>query len=131
MFFNEQTSKGFGGGPIPAGGFEQFFNEFFGGSPTTPSTAKTTATSGQIKHTVTVPGYGAEDIDVNVENARVLVVRTKPEGEDKGTTLARINLVEGADYAKAKAKVKNGLLTVLVPYSAVPTETFSIEVTSE
>lgn len=133
MTFNQHTSRLFGSTGGTAGfDFEQVLNDVFGGSNASPTTVKTTATTGLIKHTVTVPGYGAEDIDVSVEGARVLVVRTKPAKEgERAQVLARVHLIEGADYAKAKASVKNGLLTVAVPYSAVPVENFSLEVTAE
>lgn len=131
MTFNQYTSKVFGTGPNTGFDFDQVFNDIFGVVPSSQNLVKTSAVPGSIHHTVTVPGFGAEDIDVSVEDARLLVVRTKPVKEEKAKTLARISLISGADYTKAKATVKNGLLTVTVPYSAVPMEAFSIDVTAE
>lgn len=131
MTFNQYSSRMFGTNPGGGDDFAQFFSDIFG-TPFRESTVKTTVTNtGNVKHTATVPGFGAEDLQVNVEDARLLTVSTKPTKDEKGKLLARVTLVEGADYTNAKATVKNGLLTVTVPYSAVPVETFSLDVTDE
>ncbi|MBC9703322.1 MAG: Hsp20 family protein [Leuconostoc sp.] len=110
--------------------FEDIFNSVLGNS-VGGAPVKTVAEEGFIKHVVPVPGFGADDVEVSIESARVLTIRTKAREEEKSRTLARAGLVQGADYVNAKASVKNGLLTVTVPYSSVPAKNFILNVTAE
>lgn len=99
--------------------------------PTAGRATETHLKDGVVEHVVALPGYGKEDVDVTVEGAQYVVVRTKEKGEEKPETLAKMHLVPGADYSQAKATLKNGMLVVSASYASPPQGNVVIEVHGE
>ncbi|MGE0705943.1 MAG: Hsp20/alpha crystallin family protein [Vicinamibacterales bacterium] len=78
-----------------------------------------------------LPGVEAKDIDVSIEESRLVIrgeKRTEKKSEEKGKTYSErffgsfertIALPDGVDAGKIEAKVKDGVLEVRVPKPAV------------
>lgn len=79
----------------------------------------------QVTHDI--PGFGAEDIEVTVEDDAVTVKATSPGEGKNGTLNLSSTLPNSADVDTLRASVKNGVLTLSV---AVKTTTRRIEVTA-
>ena len=88
-----------------------------------------------------LPGVDAKDMDVSIEESRLVIrgeKRTEKKSEEKGKTYSErffgsfermIAIPEGVDPAKIEAKMKDGVLEVRVPKPAVAKpETKKIEV---
>nr|GMC96804.1 15.7 kDa heat shock protein, peroxisomal [Ipomoea batatas] len=87
---------------------------------------------------INVPGYGREDVKVQVEDGNVLVVKAEggkdeAHGKEKevvwhvaerggatGNFYREIELPEGVKVDQIKAQVDNGVLTVTVPKDTSP-----------
>ncbi|MEW5723497.1 MAG: Hsp20/alpha crystallin family protein [Thermodesulfobacteriota bacterium] len=93
----------------------------------------------EYKITAEVPGYAREDLKVEVDNGVLrLSAEKKEEKEEKkenyhlrerryGSFARSFNLPENVDGGKIEAKVKDGVLTVIVP-KAEPSRPKQIEV---
>lgn len=89
-----------------------------------------TETDNAYEVTAEMPGFEQKDVAVKVtDGALVLEGRTESETEEKGRTWHRherrfgsfsrsLELPTSADAEKAKARLKNGILTVTVPKKA-------------
>ncbi|MEN8197679.1 MAG: Hsp20/alpha crystallin family protein [Pseudomonadota bacterium] len=89
-----------------------------------------TETDNTYEVTAEVPGFEQKDVEVKItDGALVLEGKTESETEEKGKTWHRherrfgsfsrsLPLPTGADQEKAKARLKNGVLTVTVPKKA-------------
>lgn len=89
-----------------------------------------TETDNAYKVTAEVPGFEQKDVEVKItDGALVLEGSTESETEEKGKTWHRherrfgsfsrsLALPTSADQEKAKARLKNGILTVTVPKKA-------------
>ncbi|KAF9603458.1 hypothetical protein IFM89_036261 [Coptis chinensis] len=80
---------------------------------------------------INVPGYGKEDIKVQIEDGNVLVIRGEAEKEEslgkdviwhvaergsfKGGFTREIGLPDNVKIEQIKAQVENGVLTIVVP----------------
>lgn len=89
-----------------------------------------TETDKAYEVTAEIPGFEQKDVEVKItDGALVLEGKTESETEEKGKTWHRherrfgsfsrsLSLPASADQEKAKAQLKNGVLTVTVPKKA-------------
>ena len=76
--------------------------------------------------TLTVPGYGKEDLEVSFsDSGNSLLVKSKDKKIDKNIYVANVNLL---DLDNVKAKCLNGVLTVTLPYKKVAGKKLQITV---
>ncbi|XP_074579633.1 16.0 kDa heat shock protein, peroxisomal [Curcuma longa] len=84
---------------------------------------------------IDLPGFGSEDVKVQLEEGNVLSVRAEAKQEEKhkqkeavwhvaererGSFARRIALPENVRAEQIKAQVENGVLTVVVPKEPIP-----------
>lgn len=72
---------------------------------------------GDYKLTLVVPGYGKEDVTLQVTESNYLEIKLK---QDEGYTY-RYKLSNKIDPTKISAECKNGILTVTLPQKAEST----------
>ena len=79
---------------------------------------------GDYKLTLVVPGYGKEDITLNVTETNYLEVKLN---KNESYTY-RYKLLSKVDPTKIIAECKNGILTVTIPKSESTNKSFKIDI---
>ena len=111
--------------------FEQSFEDRFSAFGSSASIEKD-----KNIFTYDIPGLSSKDVAVSVENGNTLVIKgekkEKVDEKEKGkethyrssrSFYKSMTLPKDAEPAKISAEVKDGVLTVIVPRKAVPSET--------
>ncbi|XP_020091064.1 16.0 kDa heat shock protein, peroxisomal [Ananas comosus] len=74
---------------------------------------------------INVPGFGRDDIKVQLEEGNVLSIRgegssSSAAGRGKGEFAREIALPDNAKAENIKASVDNGVLTIVIPKEPIP-----------
>jgi len=107
--------------------FEQSFEDRFSAFGSSASIEKD-----KNIFTYDIPGLSSKDVAVSVENGNTLVIKgekkekvdeKEPHYRSSRSFYKSMTLPKDAEPAKISAEVKDGVLTVIVPRKAVPSET--------